>query len=194
MTEFYEGGWRTNAAHPQTRITYEAQLPHTFLIRCTELVDGSTAKYVVTADGKTFVFPLLEGSSMVVEGKDIHIEQTHGDAVGTPVTWTAIQQNPTEAIGIQWTARSGQGLTTVLALNNAQEFVIQFNQGFPDCPNATMQVFIDGKVVVDKNGGSLRFVEGSSLLAYGSIVAVSADADCVGGSRLSGSIKLKRDA
>lgn len=147
-------------------------------------------QFKITVDGTVIEAMFQEGSSVVVEGKEIAIQQlTHGTMVKG--TWAIIQQPEKSAITIPWnyyTSLSNDLLVSSLKME--QEFLLSINYHTPQCSNTSFTVMIDGQPVIDENNTILKFFEGSTIYGKGKYITIRATGTCNKNTPIAGDLKL----
>lgn len=187
------GGWRTSTGNPFTKITANNNLGvKVYRIECTNMVDATILQFKITVDGVDLLATFQEGSSVVVEGATIAIQQL---TPGTMVkgTWAIIQQTDIPASTIPW--NYFPSLTTdllVASLKVDQEFLLSINYSSASCSNTSFIVFIDGQAVKDASGNTLKFLEGSTVYGKGKSVVIRASGTCTGNNSVNGDLKIKK--
>ncbi len=190
--ELLWGGWVTTNTARFTRITVSANLPQqVYRIESVLLTDTSTLQYNVIVDGVAQPVSFYEGSVVVVEGKDIAIQQV---STGPMVngTWRMMQKPAAAATSIPWAgyARFNRDIL-VTSLKTEQEFVLSVNNNIPNCTATAMYVLIDGVMVKDTANQPLVLQSGSSVYGRGKQVTLRLIGNCTGvNNPVSGSIKL----
>lgn len=191
-----EGGWKTGPKNKSTTITAtKLSDAVTFRFRCVELVGGKLAKFRFIVDKKAIIAPMTEGSSVLIRGKEIWVEQV-GTNTFAFTTWQAVQSDPQEFDVGTWQTLGKGASVLAAALDKDQWFVLSFNlPGGGGCTDGGMVVTIDGKAVKNRAGdAALTFLPGSSLIGKGKIVSVRIAGKCPTGKRLTGTIKVAKVA
>jgi hypothetical protein len=190
--ELLWGGWMTTNANRFTRITVSPNLPQqVYRIESVLFTDTSTLQYNVIVDGVAQPTSFYEGSVVVVEGKDIAIQQVNLGA-SLSGTWRMIQRPAAAATSIAWAgyARLNKDIL-VASLKTEQEFVLSINNNIPNCTATAMNVLVDGVSVKDANNQPLVLVSGSSVYGRGKVITLRPIGNCTGvNNPVSGSIKL----
>ncbi|WP_158861010.1 hypothetical protein [Lunatibacter salilacus] len=186
-----QGGWRTTNDNPFTRLSVSNSLESKiYRIECISLVDASILQFRIIVDGKPIQATFQEGSNVVVEGKEIAIEQL---SQGTMVkgSWAIIQEPERLAVSIPWNYYpSLSNDLLVAALKVEQEFLMSLNYGTTNCSNTSFTVFIDGIPVKDKNNITLNFLEGSTIYGKGRTILIRALGSCTNNMPIVGDLKL----
>lgn len=192
-THLYHGGWKTSGSIKLTTITaVPLEKSKVFRISCTELVDANILEFRLLVDGKTIIAPLNEGGSVFIQGKSVFIEQMD-DGVNFLATWEAVQEKPLDFEQSTWVVYPKNDSQSLLAaFEEEQEFVLSINLKSNGCSDGRMTVFIDGNAVTDKDGNTIEFLEGSSVIGKGKIVSVLVSGTCTQNNKFYGSIKIHK--
>ncbi|TYP99233.1 hypothetical protein C7447_102555 [Tenacibaculum adriaticum] len=187
------GGWRTSNNNPFTRITGSNNLAtKIYRIECTALVDTSILQFRIIVDGTPIQATFQEGSYVVVEGKQIAIEQL---SQGTMVrgAWTIIQEPEIAATTVPWNYYPSLSNDLLVAsLKVEQEFLISINYSTINCSNTSFNVFINGQPVKDTNNNTLIFLEGSTVYGKGKSILIRATGACTNNMPIVGDLKLAK--
>jgi hypothetical protein len=191
-TELLWGGWITTNANRFTRITVSPNLPQqVYRIESVLFTDTSTLQYNIIVDGVVQPTSFYEGSVVVVEGKDIAIQQVNPGA-SLNGTWRMIQKPAAATTSMAWAgyARLNRDIL-VASLKTEQEFVLSINNNIPNCTATAMQVLIDGVSVKDAANQPLVFMPGSYIYGRGKVITLRPIGNCTGvNNPVMGSIKL----
>lgn len=191
-TELLWGGWMTTNTTRYTRITVSPNLPQqVYRIESILLTDTSTLQYNIIVDGVVQPNSFHEGSVVVVEGKDIAIQQINPGPMVNGI-WRMIQKPAAAATSIPWAgyARFNKDIL-VASLKTEQEFVLSINNNIPNCTATAMQVIIDGVPVKDATNQPLVLLSGSSVYGRGKLVSLRPIGNCTGTTNaVYGSLKL----
>lgn len=199
QTHLYAGGWNTSDKERFSKIiATDLESPKLFLIKAMEFIDADLIKFKIHVDGKTISEPFHEGGNVLVEGKNITIEQLN-EGAHTYSTWQVVQEPEIEFDSFAWEVDLSDGIvepTLVASFTTEREFILDFNITTSDMKDvAIMEVIIDGKSVTrDEPGNPLAmFLEGNSLIGKGKVVAVMiAKSGSNDTKKFSGSIKLRK--
>ncbi len=190
-----QGGWKTSDSNTKTTIIAAlppAKEPVTLRVTCVELVDSDELKFRFIVDGKQIIAPMNEGGSVFLEGTRIDVEQIN-TGVNFLATWESVR-NPGPVSGFDaatWVVRpGGSGQSLVAAFAEPQAFVLEINRSSTGCRDGVMTVFVDGQQLTNQNGDLVEFLEGSSVVAYGSIISVVVTGTCDPNRYFSGRIKI----
>lgn len=189
--QLYSGGWKTSDHNSFTTLTaVPLEQPKVFRISCTELVDSNYVNFRVHVDGKQILTPMTEGSSILVEGRSVFLEQI-SPGVNISAVWNVVQEPSLEFVQATWSIfPQDRAEALVCAFDEEQEFVLGFNRESQGCRSGLFTVTIDGNAVMDLSGATLRFLEGSSFIGRGKIVSVHASGQCDNHNSFRGSIKI----
>jgi hypothetical protein len=193
VTEFFAGGWNTATANRFTRITVSPGLvQQVYRLDCTMMGDSDIMQFNVIADGVLIPVSFYEGSTVLVEAKDIAIQQvTPGTFIGG--SWKLVQKPAITSVSIPWAGYPKLNKDILVAsLKTEQEFVLSINQSSSNCTATSMTVLIDGIVVKDNANQPLVFAPGSSIYGKGKVVTLRPIGNCAGNTNpVYGSLKLK---
>lgn len=191
--ELLAGGWSTSNANRFTRITGTGNLDSkVYRIECTMMVDTAILQFNIFVDGITIPASFFEGSYVVVEGKNVAIQQVNPGKM-VKGTWKVIQQPEIAPTSIPWAGYPKLDKDIlVTSLKTEQEFVLSINYTSTSCSNTAMTVYIDGVPVKDNNNNVLTFWEGSSVYAKGKYIVIKTTGACTGANPVYGELRLKR--
>lgn len=192
--ELLTGGWSTSNSNRFTRITGTSNLDSkVYRIDCTMMVDTSVLQFNIIVDGITIPASFFEGSYVVVEGKNIAIQQANPGKM-VKGTWKVIQVPEIPPVSVQWAGYPKINKDILIAaLKTEQEFVVSINYTSLNCSNTTMTVYIDGTPVKDNNNNILTFWEGSSIYGKGKNIVIRVAGSCAGNNDpVYGDLKLKK--
>lgn len=175
---FFRGGWKTTAKHKKSQIT-AVPLASPKIFKIGTISDNQKnakpCKFRVVADGQALYFPVAEEGYILVEAKDISIEQIN-DGTFFVGTWEVIQEPQLPQIPIQWVVPALEGEVATLASFKAEtEAIVSFNYSTdPASPetDSLVRVFVDGKALKSSDGGDLTLIQGSSIYLRGKILGV----------------------
>nr|WP_290697835.1 hypothetical protein [Halomonas sp. UBA3074] len=189
----FHGGWKTSGNTTFTTITaIPLEKSKVFRISCVELVDDDFLEFRLHIDGKVILAPLNEGGSIFVQGKSVSIEQV-GNGVNSLATWEIVQEEQLEFEQSIWVVYpQGGSQSLIAAFESEQEFVLGINLKNNGCSSGKMTVFIDGSPVADKDGNSIEFLEGSSIIGKGKIISVVVRGLCTKNNKFYGNIKIQK--
>lgn len=187
------GGWRTSTENPKTRITATNNLSSKiYRINCITLVDATILQFRIIVDGTPIQPTFQEGSFVVVEGKEIFIEQTTPGAmiIGT---WTIVQESERAALTLPWNYYTSLTNDLLIAsLKVEQEFLLSINSTSINCTGTSFTIFIDGQAVKDANNNIMKFLEGSTIYGKGKNILIRASGSCTLNSPIVGDLKLSK--
>jgi hypothetical protein len=186
------GGWRTSNTNTFTKITGSNNLDtKIYRLDCTSLVDASILQFRIFVDGLPIQATFQEGSYVVVEGKEIAVEQVNQGTMAMG-TWTILQQPELAATNIPWNYYPSLSNDLLVAsLKTEQEFLISINRT-SYCTNTSFIVFIDGQPVKDRNNNTIIFLEGSTIYAKGKSIVIRATGTCTNNNPITGDLKIKK--
>ena len=187
------GGWRTSNDNPFTRITIGSNLEtKVYRIECTTLVDASILQFRIIIDGVPVQATFQEGSYIVVEGKEIAIEQlSQGSMIKG--TWAILQEPEKLATTIPWNYYPSFTNNLLVAdLKVEQEFLLSINYTTINCSNTSFIVFIDGQPVKDSSNNTLKLLAGSTIYGKGKSILIRAAGVCTNNTPIAGDLKLNK--
>ncbi|OPA87628.1 hypothetical protein BFW87_23580 [Pseudomonas fluorescens] len=175
---FYKGGWKTTAKHKKSQIT-AVPLASPKIFKIGTISDSSTnakpSKFRIIADGQVLYFPVAEEGYILVEAKDISIEQVN-DGTFFVGSWEVIQEPQLSQVSVQWVVPAQEGeMATLASFKTETEAVFSFNYSKdPASPetDCLVKLFVDGKVLKNSDGGDLTLVQGSSIYIRGKVLGV----------------------
>ncbi len=193
VPDFFIGGWNTSTTNRFTRITVSPNLvQQVYRLECTMMSDTDIIQFNVIADGVVLPVSFYEASVVLVEAKDIAIQQVTPGAFVSG-NWRLVQKPAVTAVSIPWAgyARLNREIL-VASLKTEQEFVLSINASSSNCTATTMTVFVDGVLVKDNAGQPLIFAPGSSIYGRGKLITLRPAGNCTGNTNpVYGSLKLK---
>jgi hypothetical protein len=172
---FYQGGWKTSSNAVRTAITTSTLDKKTrFNIESIGYHDSDYIKYRVIVDDEIMIPEFNEGSSVMVEGTSIELEQIN-DGNNFHAIWKALDQQEESLDVMQWSIMPMYGNEVLIArFETEKEFVIRLGQMNWGDNNAYMKVSVDGEYLNDKKTGlPWEFLQGSSVIATGSVITVT---------------------
>jgi hypothetical protein len=193
VPEFFIGGWNTATANRFTRITVSPNLvQQVYRLECTMMSDTDIVQFNVIADGVLQPVSFYEGSVVLIEAKDIALQQVTPGAFFSG-NWKLVQKPAIAAVSIPWAGYAKLNKDILVAsLKTEQEFVLSLNQTSSNCTATSMTVFIDGVVVKDNANLPLVFAPGSSIYGRGKLITLRPTGNCIGNTNpVYGSLKLK---
>src|SRR5215213_7049609 len=151
------GFWSTNNAIGYTKITVSNNPDNKiYQIGSTYVQDDDVLRYNIIVDGVTLPITLHEGSTVVVEGKNIAIKQVPPLKKMSTGTWKVIQHQEIAATNFQWFFVPRVNVDQLIAsLQTEQEFLLTITSLSPNCTNTSVTVIIDGQPVKDNNNNVL---------------------------------------
>ncbi len=169
----FSGHWRTHGKGTRTAITWGLAQPRVFKLHCPA---GDQLYFSVYVDGRVAPTNFVSGSTVIVEGSNIEVEQ-EVDAATPEIlancTWTMVGTPPTDTIEGTWRAESGPEVenrnTLLTALAQPRLFLLSFDRATPPSDTA-IEVYSGQKEPLEKIRG--QFFQGSSMIGYGSQVWV----------------------
>lgn len=193
--DLLSGGWTTSNALKTTLITATSTAtPRVYRIDCQGIVnDGETFQVQIIVDGTALPNYLVEGSYVVVEGRNIVLKQISTGVTKVRGTWKVIQRPEISIEKLLWTAYPPLNREQlVTSFITAQEFVVSINLTTIGCSNSSMTVYIDGNAVKDAAGNVVIFSEGSSVYGSGKSVSIKVTGTCTGFNAVMGDCKIIR--
>jgi hypothetical protein len=178
VTHFYSGGWKTTVKHKKAQITAQPLVTNkVFKIGTTtdNQKNENPAKFRVIADGEVLFFPVAENGSVLVEAKEISIEQVNEGTFFTG-SWEVIQEPQLSQVAVDWVIPAKEGeVATLASFKTETEAVLTF--GFSTQPpspevDSLIKIFVDGKVLKTRDGVDLTICQGSSIILRGKIIGV----------------------
>lgn len=192
--ELLVGGWTTSNAVKATVINTPAiQTSRIYRIDCsTTPTDGNINQVEIIVDGVSLPYYLVEGSFIMVEGKNIAIKQI-GNAPIVKGTWKVIQQAEITPEKINWNGYPALNREMLVAdFKTEQEFVLTINLISTGCTTTAMIVYVDGNPVMDSNGAPLSFSQGSSINGKGKRIHIRVSGTCGSASFVAGDFKIAK--
>jgi hypothetical protein len=188
------GLWSTNNAIGYTKITVSNNPDNkVYQIESAYTQDNDVLLYNIIVDGVTLPITLHEGSTVVVEGKNIAIKQVAPLKKMSRGTWKVLQQPEIAATNFQWFFVPRLNVDQLIAsLKTEQEFLLSITSLSPNCTNTSMTVIIDGQPVKDDNNNVLILPEGSTISGKGKVISLRAVGVCTGNNTINGILNLKK--
>jgi hypothetical protein len=193
VQDFFIGGWNTTTANRFTRITVSPNLvQQVYRLECTMMSDADIMQFNVIADGVLIPVSFYEGSVVLVEAKDIALQQVTPGAFISG-NWKPVQKPAIASVSIPWAGYPKLNKDILVAsLKTEQEFVLSINSTSSNCTATSMTVFVDGVVVKDNANQPLIFAPGSSIYGRGKVITLRPAGNCTGNTNpVYGSLKLK---
>lgn len=188
------GFWSTNNTNGYTRITVSNNPDNkVYQIESTYNTDTDVLLYNVIVDGVMLPITFHEGTTVVVEGKNIAIRQVAPLKKMIRGTWKVVQQAEIAANIFQWFFVPRINVDQLIAsLKTEQEFLLTITPQSPNCTNTSFMVIIDGQPVKDDNNNVLIFPEGSTISGKGKVISLRATGTCTGNNTINGTLNLKK--
>jgi hypothetical protein len=193
VPEFFIGGWNTSTANRFTRITVSPNLvQQVYRLECSMASDTDIVQFNIFADGVVIPVSFFEASVVLVEAKDIAIQQVTPGAFFSG-NWKLVQKPAIASVSIPWAGYAKLNKDILVAsLKTEQEFVLSLNATSSNCTATSMTVFIDGVVVKDNANQPLIFAPGSSIYGRGKLITLRPMGNCTGNTNpVYGNLKLK---
>jgi len=191
---FYKGGWKTTIKHKSAQITGQPLMNNKLFIIGTMIFEDSSiaTQFRVVADGVILDPPFIEGSSILVEARDLVIEQINDGTFYTG-SWEVVQEPYLPQQTFSWQVPSNPGEPFTLAtFKNETEAIISF--GYSTRPvstdaDTTYRIYIDGEPLKAKDGADLLINQGNSIIVRGKLLAIQVAENLFQGTTLYGSLK-----
>jgi archaellum component FlaF (FlaF/FlaG flagellin family) len=193
VPEFFTGFWTTATSNRFTRITASPGLTQqVYRLESIMQSDANILQFNIIADGVVLPVSFYEGSVVLVEAKEIAIQQVTPGVVFAG-TWKVVQKVPVAPITTTWAGYAQLNRDILIAsFKTEQEFVLSVNGTSTNCTNTAMTVFIDGVVVKDNNNQPLIFAPGSSIYGKGKVITLRPSGTCTGNTNpVYGTLKIK---
>lgn len=193
--EFFQGVWNTSNTAKFTRLTVSPNLTNqVYRIDCSTVInDADILQFNIYVDGVVQTVSFYEGSSVLVEGKDIALQQVNPGAAATGI-WRVVQKPAIAPVTANWVGYSKLNKDILVAsLKTEQEFILHISHDLANCTASTtgMNVYIDGVPVKDRNNVMLTFAAGNSMYGKGKVITIRPLGICTGNNVIAGTIKLK---
>jgi hypothetical protein len=192
QNEFLLGGWTTANTSRYTVINSGPTTTNrVYRIDCIGIAnDADIYQAEVIVDGVKVPNVLVEGSFVIVEGKQIAIRQV-GNGAKVRGTWKVIQQADVATEKNPWSGYPTLNKDMqVMSLKREQEFVLSINLSSTGCTGTSMIVYIDGNAVKDSAGNPIVFAEGSSINGKGKDVSIRVSGTCGNFNFIAGDLKI----
>ncbi len=138
-------------------------------------------QFNIIVDGVTIPATFFEGSYVIVEGKNIVIQQLNAGKFFKG-TRKVIQQPELAAEKILWNGFPQiQKDILIASFKTDQEFVISLNLMSTNCQNTSMSIWVDSVPVQAKGAcgsSTATFSEGSSIIGLGKLITARVVGTC----------------
>jgi len=172
---FYQGGWKTSNTHTRTTITpVSVSLKKRFHVESIGYQDGVHLKYRVIVDNKIMIPEFGEGSSVIVEGRSVELEQLN-DGNNFHAVWKSLDEDEEPLDIMTWSIVPRYGNDAFLThFTEENEFILELGHINWGDNNAYMRISVDGEYLTDnKTGVPWEFLQGTSVIAKGKTISVS---------------------